>query len=78
VYYYLSEGYDFRKDVESEEDVPCSQGSRKLAPLALPVPDKPHLVGQNEIYMKNDWTYYGKSKDILSYSDKLDIWIFKT
>ena len=25
------------------------QGSRKLAPLAPPVPDKPHLVGQNEI-----------------------------
>jgi hypothetical protein len=24
------------------------QGSRKLAPLAPPVPDKPHLVGQNE------------------------------
>ena len=53
------------------------QGSRKLEPLEPPVPDKPHLVGQNEIYMKNDWTYYGKSKEILSYSDKLDIWIFK-
>jgi hypothetical protein len=26
-----------------------SQGCRKLAPLAPPVPDKPHLVGQNEI-----------------------------
>ena len=25
------------------------QGSRKLAPLAPPVPDKSHLVGQNEI-----------------------------
>ena len=25
------------------------QGSRKLVPLVLPVPDKPHLVGQNEI-----------------------------
>jgi hypothetical protein len=28
------------------------QGSRKLAPLVPPVPDKPHLVGQNEIQMK--------------------------
>jgi hypothetical protein len=25
------------------------KGSRKLAPLAPPVPDEPHLVGQNEI-----------------------------
>jgi hypothetical protein len=28
------------------------QGSRKLAPLAPPVPDKSHLVGQNEIKMR--------------------------
>ena len=28
------------------------QGCRKLAPLAPPVPDKSHLVGQNEI-LKN-------------------------
>jgi hypothetical protein len=38
-----------------------------LAPLAPPVPDKPHLVGQNDIKMKKYWTYYGKSEEILSY-----------
>ena len=43
--------------------------SRKLAPLAPPVPDKPHLVEQNEIEMKKYWTYYGKSEEILSYID---------
>jgi hypothetical protein len=32
--------------------LPHNQGSRKLAPLAPPVPDKPHLVGQNEILMR--------------------------
>jgi hypothetical protein len=52
-----------------------TQGSRKLVPLVLPVPDKPHLVGQNEISMTNNWIYDGKSKEILSYTDKLDIWI---
>ena len=29
-----------------------AQGCRKLAPLAPPVPDKSHLVGQNEILKK--------------------------
>jgi hypothetical protein len=28
---------------------PFQQGSRKLEPLEPPVPDKSHLVGQNEI-----------------------------
>ena len=32
--------------------VSCQQGCRKLAPLAPPVPDKSHLVGQNEILKK--------------------------
>jgi hypothetical protein len=40
-----------------------------LALLVPPVPEKPHLVGQNEIYMKKYWTYYGKSEEILSYID---------
>jgi hypothetical protein len=51
--------------------ITCEQGSRKLAPLAPPVPDKPHLVGQNEIKMREkNWAYYGKSKEILPYTDK--------
>ena len=48
-----------------------NQGSRKLAPLAPPVPDKPYLVGQNEILMEKYWTYYGRSEEILSYSDMI-------
>jgi hypothetical protein len=35
------------------------------------VPDNSHLVGQNEIEMKNDWAYDGRSEEILSYSDMI-------
>ena len=34
--------------------------------------DKIHMVGQNLDGCKNNWTNYGKSEKILSYSDKLD------
>jgi hypothetical protein len=34
---------------ELKEADPGRQGSRKLEPLGPPVPDKSHLVGQNEI-----------------------------
>ena len=40
------------QEVRAHED--RHQGCRKLAPLAPPVPDKPHLVGQNEIYMEKN------------------------
>ena len=30
---------------------------------------------QNRFRWKNNWTYYGKNKEILSYCGKLDIWI---
>ena len=50
----------------------AGQGCRKLAPLALPVPDKPHLVGQNEILIrKKYWTYYDKSEEFLFFFDKV-------
>ena len=52
------------------------QGSRKLVPLVPPIPDKPNLVGENEIKMKKkNWPYYSNSEEILSYSEKSDIWI---
>jgi hypothetical protein len=35
--------------VEEEKAQPGKQGSRKLEPLEPPVPDKSHLVGQNDI-----------------------------
>ena len=33
------------------------QESRKLS-------DKPYVVGQNKIHMKNNWTYYAEYKDV--------------
>ena len=36
-------------DTDLMKKAASRQGSRMLAPLAPPVPDKPHLVGQNEI-----------------------------
>jgi hypothetical protein len=35
--------------MSSFDDLGAEQGCRKLAPLAPPMPDKQHLVGQNEI-----------------------------
>ena len=45
------------------------QGSRKLELLEPSVPDKTHLIGQNDFWMKKYWTYYDKRKGILSYSE---------
>ena len=45
-------------------------------PRVPPILEKPHLVDKMRLRRKNNWTYYGKSEEILSFSDKLDIWIF--
>ena len=36
----------------------------------------PIWTDKMRIIWKNKWSYYGKSEEIFSYSDKFDIWIF--